>query len=197
MKLSNRFTLLALGVIVLSALAASPSSAQNASTCRSSVGVIGDFVQRCLTRPDGTLGALIKNSVDAVGTAHDDAELGIDGAAHTANSTRPGGDNDPNLATRGRGSVETTGGTYSPGAAAAAARVTKSKGGNGGATGKTGPARRPRRERSSRRPRHTRPPRRRPRPGKPSPQTITATRQVRLRSPTARRLRLQWEARAL
>jgi hypothetical protein len=71
MKLSNRFTLLASGLIGLSALAASPAAAQNASVCRSSVGVIGDFAQRCLTRPDGTLGGLINNAVGTVNATHD------------------------------------------------------------------------------------------------------------------------------
>jgi hypothetical protein len=71
MKLSNRFTLLASGLIGLSALAASPAAAQNASVCRSSVGVIGDFAQRCLTRPDGTLGGLINNAVGTVNAARD------------------------------------------------------------------------------------------------------------------------------
>ncbi len=137
MKLSNRFTLLAFGVIGLSALAASPSSAQNASACRSTVGIIGDFAERCLTRPEVNLGAAILSSVNAVNDAQSNAELGINYAAHDANSTRPGGDNDPNLLTRGRGSIQMPGGgSYNGGSTTTT--LTNSKGGNGGATGKTG-----------------------------------------------------------
>src|SRR4051812_9598110 len=139
MKLSNRFTLLAFGVIGLSALAASPSSAQNASACRSSVGILGDFAERCLTKPEGNVSTAILSAVNAVETAHDNVELGLDGAGHDANSTRPGGDDDPNLLTRGRGSIETTGGAYSPAAAASVARLIAAGyavGGNG-AAGKT------------------------------------------------------------
>jgi hypothetical protein len=136
MKLSNRFTLLAFGVIGLSALAASPSSAQNASACRSSVGILGDFAERCLVTPEGNVSTAILSSVNAVGAAHDDAELALASAAHDANSTRPGGDDDPNLLTRGRGSIETTGGAYSPAAAASVARLIAAGyavGGNGAA----------------------------------------------------------------
>jgi hypothetical protein len=137
MKLSNRFTLLAFGVIGLSALAASPSSAQNASACRSSVGILGDFAERCLVTPEGNVSTAILSSVNAVGAAHDDAELALASAAHDANSTRPGGDDDPNLLTRGRGSIQMTGGgDYNGGSTTTT--LTNSKGGNGGATGKTG-----------------------------------------------------------
>src|SRR3954447_1736058 len=77
MKLSNRFTLLAFGVIGLSALAASPAAAQNASACRSSVGIIGDFAERCLARPEVNLGTAILSSVHAVGDAQTEANTEI------------------------------------------------------------------------------------------------------------------------
>jgi hypothetical protein len=73
MKQSNKFTLLALGIVGLSALAASPASAQNASACRSSVGVLGDFAQRCMVKPEGNLGTAILSSVNAVGAAQSEA----------------------------------------------------------------------------------------------------------------------------
>jgi hypothetical protein len=88
MKLSNRFTLLAFGVIGLSALAASPAAAQNASACRSSVGIIGDFAERCLTKPEVNLGAAILSSVNAVNAAQDEANSKIKKPVESDDSLR-------------------------------------------------------------------------------------------------------------
>jgi hypothetical protein len=135
MKLSNRFTLLAFGVIGLSALAASPAAAQftssDISECRSVSGIIG---ARCLSTRSEI------NNIRA-GTDNRDDDLGLDYNAHAGNSIRPGGDNDPNSATRGLGSIETTGGGFYSGGVSAAQLIAYTKslgGGNGGATGKTG-----------------------------------------------------------
>jgi hypothetical protein len=65
----TRIALLALGAISLSAAMASPASAQNASTCRSSIGVAGDFAERCLVKPEGNLGTAILSSVGKVNAA--------------------------------------------------------------------------------------------------------------------------------
>jgi len=65
----TRFALLALGAISLSAAVASPASAQNASTCRSSIGVAGDFAERCMVKPEGNLSTAITSSVGKVNAA--------------------------------------------------------------------------------------------------------------------------------
>jgi len=65
----TRFALLALGAISLSAAVVSPASAQNASTCRSSIGVAGDFAERCMVKPEGNLSTAITSSVDKVNAA--------------------------------------------------------------------------------------------------------------------------------
>jgi hypothetical protein len=88
MKLSNRFTLLAFGVIGLSALAASPAAAQNASACRSSVGIIGDFAERCLTKPEVNVSTAILSSVNAVNAAQDEANSKIKKPVESDDSLR-------------------------------------------------------------------------------------------------------------
>jgi hypothetical protein len=136
MKLSNRFTLLAFGVIGLSALAASPAAAQfteaDVSACRSASGVVG---ARCLSARSE-----INNTKN--GSYSNEAILGMGNEdAHAGNSIRPGGDNDPNPLTRGTGSIETTGGGTYNGGIPASRLITYIKsldGGNGGATGKLG-----------------------------------------------------------
>src|SRR4051794_13932433 len=77
MKLSNRFTVLAFGIISLSALAASPAAAQNASSCRSAIGVAGDFAERCMVKPEGNLSTAILGAVDAAHSAQDAANIDI------------------------------------------------------------------------------------------------------------------------
>jgi hypothetical protein len=141
----TRLALLALGAISLSVVLASPASAQYTSTdisdCRSASGIIGS---RCLSARSEI------NAMKSDGPSRgDDLISASEYAAHDVNSRRPGGDNDPNPATRGTGSIETTGGEANLlGGGITGWRVDSNGnlhpagrlggGGNGGAAGHTG-----------------------------------------------------------
>jgi hypothetical protein len=136
----TRFALLVLGAISLSAVLASPASAQytsdDVSACRSASGIIGS---RCLSA---------RSEINEMKGGGDGPISSTEWAAHDVNSRRPGGDNDPNPATRGTGSIETTGGTGLLGGDIISWRVDSNGnlhpagrlggGGNGGAVGRTG-----------------------------------------------------------
>jgi hypothetical protein len=142
----TRFALLALGAISLSALAASPAAAQNASACRSSIGIAGDFAERCLVTPEGNLSTAITSSVGKVNAAAqgnsnysrdlsnvlNSSDPSVTDAADSAEIARQVGANNANRYKFGRDD-------YDPSAnKGGGVKTTAGKGGNGGAAGRTG-----------------------------------------------------------
>jgi hypothetical protein len=140
----TRFALLALGAISLSAAMTSPASAQNASACRTSVGVIGDFAERCMVKPEGNLSTAILSSVGQVNaTAQGNSNYSRDLSNSLGNPITPADQATTDEVARQDANFNANRYNfghpdYDPSAKNGGVYTTAGKGGNGGAAGHTG-----------------------------------------------------------